>query len=548
MDKLHSVYDSMKTRCGFRSIVGVINLQAQRTQRNLLTNRAATCGSESEGTNMLKKAICILAAGALFFGALAACAVASTPAAPSVSKDTEQMIATAGLSSVGTAGQSLRESLGVPARVEETALPTQIEKCSISISADVTVPDVDHLSVYRVSAADFSQEFAARAFGYFCKDETMYNYGNIHKTKDQIQARIDSIQQDLDHDYSPDGQNGDDSWRAEYEAEIAALKTELQTAREDLGDPIQSVQFSQEEAIGNGVYTEFQAVNAPKYPYSVNLFLTNNVKYQTDAVQYIASSDTTVAPRSEASFRYCDTRRVSNALFRQRDVTNESQIAQLKTTPAQAMKEAASLLDQLGIADLEPYRVFLTLEHREDGAAGKFAYYVEARRIVDGVEVQSPFNRTYVGSMDDGHEWAYETLNVSLDDEGVIGMAWTSPLSVGPVEVERANLLPFSSILTVARNMLGVVNAPLESDLTDYSAYRIEIDRITLSLQRIPDANSVETGLLIPVWNFYGTEHFILPNGIESEQNGEESVDAMEEPYLSINAIDGSVISKTLGY
>lgn len=497
---------------------------------------------------MLKKAICILAAGTLLFGALAACATAVTPAASSVSKDTEQMIATAGLSSVSAAGQSLRESLGAPARVEETALPTQIDKFSISILADVTVPDVDHLSVYRVSAVDFSQEFAAKAFGYFCEDETMYHYVDIRKTKEQIQARIDSIQQDLDRDYSPDGQNGDDSWRAEYEAEIATLKAELQTAREGLGDPIQSVQFSQEEAVGNGVYTEFRAVNAPKYPYSIELFLTNNVKYQTDAVQYIASSDTTVAPRSEASFRYCDIRRVSNALFRQRDVTNESQIAQLKTTPAQAMEETAALLDQLGIADLEPYRVFLALEHREDGAAGKYAYYVEARRIVDGVEVQSPFNRTYVGDINDGHEWAYETLNVRLDDEGIIGMAWTSPLSVGPVEVERANLLPFSSILTVARNMLGVVNAPLESDLTDYSACKIEIDRITLSLQRIPDANSVETGLLIPVWNFYGTEHFILPNDVEAEQNGGEPVDAMEEPYLSINAIDGSVISKTLGY
>ncbi len=499
---------------------------------------------------MLKRMICLclICGSMLLAGALFGCAATSDSTTAAMSKDMEQLIATASIPSEDAEGQTLRESLGVPYRVEKTALPTQLEKFTISISADVSVPDVDHLSVYRVSAANFSQELVARVFHYFCKDETMYDYENIYQTRDQIQARIDSIQKDLDRNYSPNGQDGDDSWRAEYEADLADLKAQLPNALEDLGDPIQTVQFSQKETLGNGTYEEFLTVNAPEYPYTIELFAWNNVKYPTNEVQYNVNGDTTVAPQSEANLSYRDTSRVSNALGRQRDVTYEAQIAELDTTPAQAMEQAAALLDALEIDDMEPYRACLAREYTEDGT-GKYAYYVEARRVVDGVEVQSPFYRTYVGDVNDGCEWAYETMDIRLDDEGIVGMNWASPLAVGAVEVAHANLLPFSSILSVAKQMLGVVNEPLESNLDAYDEYRINIDRITLSLQRIPDVNSIDSGLLIPVWNFYGTARCILPYGIVVEPNDDYDllVDD-DEPLLSINAIDGSVIDEIKGY
>jgi len=497
---------------------------------------------------MLKKTICVFVSCVLLCGMMTACVKAEALAAPNVSKDTQQMIATAALPTDTAAGQTLRETLGAPEHVEET-LPTQMEKFSITIAADVSVPETDHLSVYRVSAAEFSEDFVAKAFVYLCKGETMYDYSNLFKTKDQIQRQIDSMQRDLDMNDSPDGPSGGDAWRVDYEAEIAKLKAELPNAREDLGDPITAAQFRRDEAYGGGTYEVFMAVNAPKSPYSIELFTWNNVDYPTNEVQYIAESDTTVAPRSEASFNFRDTRRIALPLFQQRDVTNDTQIAELKTTPQQAKEQVVSLLQALDIQDMAPYRVSLAREYKEDGTAGKYAYYVSVRRVVDGVEVQSPYNRTCVGGVDGGKEWAYETLGVRLDDEGIIGMNWLSPLIVGAVEVERANLLPFSSILTVAQNMLGVVNEPQESDLKDLKSYSIEINQITLSLQRIPNADSIQDGLLVPVWNFYGKTNRVLPYDIEVVPNdSEDSVDAIDDPYLSINAIDGSVINKTLGY
>ena len=495
---------------------------------------------------MLKKSIVPLSVCALLLSLLLACGEAGEATALPVSKDTAQMIATAELPPAETAGQTLRESLGVPKRVEETTLETQGKKFSVEISADVTVPVTDHLSIYRVSAAEFSQEMVERAFTCFCGDTAMYDYGNMFQTRQTIQNRIDSMQNDLDMNDSPDN-TGDDAWRADYEAEIAELKVKLLTARDDLGDPISSARLAQNDTSDGGTQAAFSAVNAPLPPWTKEFYARNNVYYPASAAQTSTSDNGAATLRSEASIYYYDTSRVAAALYKLRDVTAQTRISELNMTPAEALSRVAELFETLGIENMRPVRVYLASDS-EAADAGHYAYYVEARRSVGGVEVQSPFNRSYIGSFDGGKEWAYETLEVQLDDSGLLGFSWVSPLSVGDVVVERANLLPFSSILTVAKSMLAVVNEPLESDLEAYSACTIVIDRITLSLQRVSDANSIESGLLIPVWNFYGQENYTLSSGTEVQRASSEPVGLRAEPYLSINAIDGSVISKTQGF
>ena len=498
---------------------------------------------------MIRKAISGMLVCALLLGTLAGCAKEDMTLAHIQTKDTEQMIATASQTATETAGQTLRESLGAPARVELANLPTQSEKFSVAISAEVSVPETDHLSIYPVNAAEFSEAFVAKAFDYFCNGQTMYDFGNLTETREQIEGRIASMQRDLDSNDSPDGPNGGDAWRAEYEAAIAKLKAELPNAPEDLGEPIHTARFEPDEAAGDGTYDSFMAVNAPKYPFTMELFAWNNVDYPTDEVRYIESTETTVAPRSEANFHFRDTRRISNVLYRVKDVTTQARIAELETTPAEAMEKAATLLNALGISNMQPYRVTLALEFDEStSATGKYAYSVEVCRTVDGVLVLSPYARTYVGDLNDGHEWAYETLDIRLDDEGIIGMNWVSPLTVGAKTVENATLLPFASILDVAQTMLVVANEPVEADLNGYDQIAIRIDRITLSLQRVPNADSIDDGLLIPVWNFYGARRYVLTNGVETQRDYDEPLDSIDQPFLSINAINGSVIDKTRGY
>jgi hypothetical protein len=72
------------------------------------------------------------------------------------------------------------------------------------------------------------------------------------------------------------------------------------------------------------------------------------------------------------------------------------------------------------------------------------------------------------------------------------------------------------------------------------------VGRVALELQRIAERDSLDTGLLVPVWNFYGTEtdgHNDIGN-VTTTKNGYNE----PRPILSVNAIDASVIDNDLGY
>ena len=59
---------------------------------------------------------------------------------------------------------------------------------------------------------------------------------------------------------------------------------------------------------------------------------------------------------------------------------------------------------------------------------------------------------------------------------------------------------------------------------------------------RISEANDFQSGLLVPVWDIIGTKKYKY-NTKSNDENGEN-----EESLMTINAIDGTVIDKQLGY
>ena len=46
-----------------------------------------------------------------------------------------------------------------------------------------------------------------------------------------------------------------------------------------------------------------------------------------------------------------------------------------------------------------------------------------------------------------------------------------------------------------------------ESNMPGSVSTTIDIQRVSLELFRITEQNSIENGLLVPVWNFYGTKN-----------------------------------------
>jgi CheY-like chemotaxis protein len=134
----------------------------------------------------------------------------------------------------------------------------------------------------------------------------------------------------------------------------------------------------------------------------------------------------------------------------------------------------------------------------------------------------------------DGNE-AYEAI--------IENMTYSNPYTIGNIKTENLNLLSFSEVMKIYEKMMLVTNA----DNMQYENSRAyNIDRIVLGYARIYEPSTdAHTGIMIPVWDFFGSMTS------ESEYNGETESNTSKDPnesFLTINAVDGSIINRNLGY
>ena len=120
--------------------------------------------------------------------------------------------------------------------------------------------------------------------------------------------------------------------------------------------------------------------------------------------------------------------------------------------------------------------------------------------------------------------WAYENLYFYVNADGIDSMTYCNPYTIG-------------------EKMMIVTNA---DNLTYENSRVFNIDRIVLGYARIYEPSTdAHTGLLVPVWDFFGSRK------IDSEYDGETYSDTTDWPtwsFLTINAVDGSIIDRSLGY
>lgn len=76
-----------------------------------------------------------------------------------------------------------------------------------------------------------------------------------------------------------------------------------------------------------------------------------------------------------------------------------------------------------------------------------------------------------------------------------------------------------------------------------------KIDRIVFGYTRIyePQSDS-RSGMLVPAWDFFGSYEGTYKEGKEEGRSEDFRDTTRYESYLTINAIDGSVIDRGLGY
>jgi hypothetical protein len=254
------------------------------------------------------------------------------------------------------------------------------------------------------------------------------------------------------------------------------------------------------------------------------------------------------------------------------DVTEESLTGgaaadcMLTTTPQQAREMVQSFLGDMGLGDMTIDTVSLCSSERsqymtavEGGyssvsspagdAPARQAYVFRILRQINGVKVESTHQTSQTtvemaqgdGNIAVGKEWSYEYMSVAVDDEGISNVSWQGPLAVTEVLTENTAIRPWNEIESVFEKMIVIKNA-IYQDIDTYKAVTIDITHAVLSLQRIMERDSYATGLLVPVWNFFGTTTYVQTDGEPME------LQCGYMPLISINAIDGSVVDVSMGY
>lgn len=128
--------------------------------------------------------------------------------------------------------------------------------------------------------------------------------------------------------------------------------------------------------------------------------------------------------------------------------------------------------------------------------------------------------------------WDAENIAIFVNDDGIVGFDYLIPLEVTETVVDQSTLKSFDEIKNIFEQMIVTTNAAMDDEQYTY----IDINNVKLRYSRISEPDNFDTGILVPVWDFIGTR---------TDVSGEEEKDIV---LLSINAIDGTVIDKDLGY
>lgn len=145
--------------------------------------------------------------------------------------------------------------------------------------------------------------------------------------------------------------------------------------------------------------------------------------------------------------------------------------------------------------------------------------------------------------------WWMENIQIAVGKAGILSFVWTSPSTEPVVKQEQSALLPFAEIASIAETMLPIVIVgPKETPLVDLDRINgfdthmdVDITEVSLTLMRIRDKGSLQ-GTIVPVWDFWGTWQWYDADKAEDPHN------YTTQPMLTINAVDGSVVDRQLGY
>ena len=453
------------------------------------------------------------------------------------------------------AGSSLREALGAPEHYTNNA---SYEGGGLVIDTDAAVilPEADTINTYAVSAREVNQEMIDTVTNAFFEGATFYSAFSYDEwTKEDYQEQINRLKKyksegNLDPYQFGEDEEGNPQFN--IDEEIARHEQQMQEAPDEITKeevkPSFGVEYwdgKGEERIKEVMEDAFYGVAETEqgiYDYDIKYGLKPDIVF---SISKGAQKDT-IDPREfsdwiETAFLLGSEENGENRL------TEEEVKGMLDISLQDAQKIAEEKVEKLGWG-LEVYNWDYAVFHHGEGGVNRdnildAGYLFHFTRKLDGVPVT--YTDEFGGGLEDMDStlvpWSYERCDIIVGGDGVQNVEIYNPYVIGDVQTENVKLMDFDSIIKIYEQMMEVSNA----DITKYESNRtFHIKKIVLGLGRIYDpATDNDSGLLVPVWDFIGGFDAVNDD-YTMKNNGEYS----NQSYLTINAIDGTIIDRGLGY
>lgn len=452
----------------------------------------------------------------------------------------------------------LREAVGAPERYQSEVEDTT-GKLKIFTDAQVEIPAADKVSTIAVTQHPFDQELIDRVTETFFPDADVYEeYSYTQWTKADWQAKLEELkgyaaEGNLDpYNYGTDEEG---NYFYDLNQSIETVEQNYQNAPEERTPKKVTPQFGLEVDYGNGSIEKqddyfFGIVEmGDQGLYSYRLKKWGSMPMEIDIAKL---------PDEDSGYdalRWIEYQALQGADSGGPD--EETVKADIGISLEEARRIGDEKVAKLNIPNMEVVSWEYGLQFGETYGdvqdVGGYArerqtnagYILHYARKLGGVPVT--YTMDFGGNLEsmesEMETWGYERLDLYVTKDGIDSMTFINLYDIGETKTERLELMPFQEIMNIYEKMMLIQNA----DIINYENDRTyRINRITLGYSRIyePSTDS-RSGLLVPVWDFFGE--------FESHWEGDgESYDNLNttqyQSYLTINAVDGSVIDRGLGY
>jgi beta-lactamase regulating signal transducer with metallopeptidase domain len=429
-------------------------------------------------------------------------------------------------------GESIREALDIPDLWSET-FENQNGKVSFAINAPIDLPETEKVPVAVIVPAAFTQEQADNMLQVLLGGADLYE--PLGMTREQILNEIvDTKALIAEAEREEDTQVNKD-WIAQLQATIEYYEDMYNNTPESLPKipaestlgPSYSPFFSGGGEIGLDVMADTAAG-------SMRFVMTNGENFSAARV---------IKPTADGlSFKDYRYNNVSEALDRPKGVEMSREEAQQKAREIAGALDAGLELAYTGVVATTSDPIYqdwvwqMVFTRTVNGFATPYETHEHGGDIsIDMTEPIVP----------------YERMFISINDSGLAQFEWVNPMRVEQIANENVKILPFKELQERAKAaLLQSFNALSEGYGDRITHTSVHVNYVTLGLARIKDKDSQGQYKLVPVWDLYG-----IWNNTPKDPSEESKMRPVQDPssysyrsMLTINAIDGSIIDRNLGY